>query len=494
MPAPYIRKMVPLYEDANGYRADPLRPCAGRALLEANGSQGKVMFSAQNLKAGIPYTLYLVTVEETESVGLPLGLIAVSPVGKAEARFLFDAGADGGRICAEAVVALVTKNGAAMNAPLVGAVDRFAAPKRMWRDRFREYVFPKPPCAEHGSDSLDGESVPAPEPLPEIAPEALPAILPKLVPDALPEVMPETLPEPEFEPEPAPEALPMPMPETLPGIAPEVLPEPELEPEPAPEALPMPVLEALPENFAKSVSETESELEPEPIQEAKPEHAPGDALGSHPILSDEVIPQPQPDDPHRRFAKAVATFHANDYAFIPAPHMEQPAQTAPFAARNQQGMAAKQNDVEDNGRDAPENQPLVVEAGENILEAQPEMEENAPLDVWRVFETHTPVYPFAKQNADVQWVQIRLDELARLPFGDTRLTGSPFVTEGYEKGGHLLLGMLSQGVITRFILGVPGLYEPEERRAAARLGFRQFKTTGGTAPVEGAEGYWLLVI
>ena len=116
------------------------------------------------------------------------------------------------------------------------------------------------------------------------------------------------------------------------------------------------------------------------------------------------------------------------------------------------------------------------------------------LDIWYLFDTGTPVHPFAKQNADVQWVQIGLDELKGLPFRTQQLAESEFVQKGYNNFGHLLLGKLSQGIMIRFILGVPGVYDEQEHRMAARLGFRQFKTTDDSPAAPGTRGYWLLIL
>ena len=419
MAAPYIRKMVILQEEAPGYRQEPSRPCAGRALAEVCGSKGKITVSAQNLRGGVTYMVYLIEPGEMESVGIPIGRVTANERGRVDARLLFDAGENGSRLNDKTIVTLIVPSAGTLTAPLVGMVNP-AAPSFVWRGNFKEYTFPEKPC---GCPSGAGAEMPEPETLPVPPMETLPAPEPESRPESEPKLVPEPMPMPEPAPEPEPVPIPpmqtLPEPEPVPVPPMQILPEPEPEPTPAPEALPETV--SAKEVFFGFVQEDG---------------------------------QAQEQDPHERFAEVVAAFRRSEEAFIPSP----------------EAMAQADNDgaTEEAGRQEP--------------------------DIWMLFETNTPMSPFEKQNADVRWVRLSIEELAQLPMGGRRLAESEFVKNGYEHYRHLLLGKLSQGIMTRFILGVPGIYKESEHRMAARLGFRQFKTLDGSPPAAGTPGYWLLVL
>ena len=491
----YIRKMVILREEQSGYRADVSRPCAGRALLEATGAQGKLTLSVQNLKPGHVYTLYLIEAGDTESVGIPLGRFRATDKGKADEKMLFDAGPDSVRIGDRAVVALVAC-AEPLTAPLAGAVNPTASGTFIWRGNFKEYVFPVPDCSCPKEEPAE-TGMPAPVPTPiEPTPTPEPAPAP---PETLP-APPQTLPE-------RSETMPSP-PQVLPEY-PEILPEPpEILPEP-PEAIPLP-------------AEPPENPEPTPIPG---DGLPGSARPSMPwngfppdadTICTEVVPEtPAPPrfevlqaiDAHERFAAAVIDFHAADTLFVayptetdappcpddnvamPEPDIAPPSDNPVTPIHNEAPDvdATPDMDTVPDMDAVPEND--ITSPGENMPPSG-----DAPLDIWRLFETNEPVTPFEKQNVDVSWVLISMDELMRLPFNMPRLLESDFLRDSYVKNDRLILGKLSQGIMTRFVLGVPGLYDEGEHRAAARLGFRQFKTLDGEPAAPGTPGYWLLII
>ena len=463
MSVPYIRKMVVLNEELPAYRANPARPAAGRALLEADGSKGRITVSAQNLRPGTVYKVYLIQASETESVGMPIGILTPNEKGKADARLLFDAGENAVRIQARTIVAIFAPSDGTLVTPLAGAVDETEARKIAWRANFTAYTFPKPDC---GGPNAPAETLPAPplaptpvQPVPE--PEPLPPATtrpaPPLEPLPVP-VEPEPLPPVTTRPAPPPEPLPVP-------VEPEPLPPATTRPAPPLEPLPVPVQPSAPEDAPEVTRDAffnlleNMEWEPADTAGEAPAHAETANTGAAEAVS--PMPEAAPQSPHARFAEAVNRFHAHDFVFIPAPEGEMPP-----------------------GTDAP---PC------GCTPAPPETD-GGQIDVWQLFESNTPMQPFERQNADVSWVRLSLDEFSRLPFDASRLAESEFVREQYDKYRHLIFGKLSQGILTRFILGVPGMYREQERRAAARLGFRQFKTLDGSPAATDTAGYWLLVL
>lgn len=109
-------------------------------------------------------------------------------------------------------------------------------------------------------------------------------------------------------------------------------------------------------------------------------------------------------------------------------------------------------------------------------------------EVEAILKSHTHMQPFQKQNRDVQWVRISLDEGLSLPDDVRSVLKDPFVENAYNQYNHLLLGKTTDDGTQRYYIGVPALYDPGDRV----IGFRQFKGSMDTTPVAGDYGYWLI--
>ena len=112
----------------------------------------------------------------------------------------------------------------------------------------------------------------------------------------------------------------------------------------------------------------------------------------------------------------------------------------------------------------------------------------------RVFARSTKMSPFKRQNKQVLWIRVSLQDLTALTDA-RRFVNHPFVASAYKKYSHLILGMSEDGLGRRqYILGVPEAYDPEFRVVAARMGFVQFKCCDDVAPRTGEYGYWLIPV
>lgn len=88
--------------------------------------------------------------------------------------------------------------------------------------------------------------------------------------------------------------------------------------------------------------------------------------------------------------------------------------------------------------------------------------------VWKNFEReHTPV----QINDKVYAIQIELSDLRELPKQYWYLGNNSFLLHGFFNYHHLLFGKLPEG---RWFLGVPGIYERQERVMASVFGFPGF--------------------
>ena len=119
--------------------------------------------------------------------------------------------------------------------------------------------------------------------------------------------------------------------------------------------------------------------------------------------------------------------------------------------------------------------------------------ENALSDTFKeevksILHTHTHMHPFEKQNRNVDWVRISLDENLSLPNNICDLLTEPFVEEAYRKYNHIILGKASDVGPRRYYIGIPALYDPKDKI----IGFRQFKCSEDKEPENGDYGYWLI--
>ena len=71
---------------------------------------------------------------------------------------------------------------------------------------------------------------------------------------------------------------------------------------------------------------------------------------------------------------------------------------------------------------------------------------------------------------DCQCTKIQRNDLARLPRCEWKWANNSFLLHGYYNYHHLAL--IHEG--NRFLLGVPGIYHPQEAKAANVFGFTEF--------------------
>lgn len=121
---------------------------------------------------------------------------------------------------------------------------------------------------------------------------------------------------------------------------------------------------------------------------------------------------------------------------------------------------------------------------------KPDNEMN-PLE--RIFANNIEMKPFKKQNIEVKWVRVTIQEPSFLPI-DQSLLSSPFLLEAYKQYNHLILGLAEDRTARFYILGVPGIYDYNYKAQPTRLGFTQFKCCDDISPYHGAYGYWLMSI
>ena len=109
-----------------------------------------------------------------------------------------------------------------------------------------------------------------------------------------------------------------------------------------------------------------------------------------------------------------------------------------------------------------------------------------------LFETKPKTKPFLKQNRDVVWIQIAIQDLQNL-FENHRVSlEDQFVINAEKKYKHLILGRYSELGRYHYILGIPDVYDPVQSREIIRKGYVQFKCYESLSPKPGEPGYFLL--
>lgn len=97
------------------------------------------------------------------------------------------------------------------------------------------------------------------------------------------------------------------------------------------------------------------------------------------------------------------------------------------------------------------------------------------------------VYPFAGDKS-VWGMQIQMKDLKALP-PDYQMVGTnSFLLHGFFTYGTLLLGYMED--TQQWFLGVPGIYQNQERVMAALFGFLEFRTCQECVQKTGEFGYW----
>ena len=97
------------------------------------------------------------------------------------------------------------------------------------------------------------------------------------------------------------------------------------------------------------------------------------------------------------------------------------------------------------------------------------------------------VYPFAGDKS-VWGMQIQMKDLKALPPDYQMIGTNSFLLHGFFTYGTLLLGYMED--TQQWFLGVPGIYQNQERVMAALFGFSEFRTCQECVQKTGEFGYW----
>ena len=104
------------------------------------------------------------------------------------------------------------------------------------------------------------------------------------------------------------------------------------------------------------------------------------------------------------------------------------------------------------------------------------------VDAWERFKNMYPYFTLP-EDKNVECVRIELKDLRELPRKYWYLGNNSFLLHGFFNYRYLVLGKLEED---KWFIGVPGIYQQQERVMAAIFGFPEFMTTDHINQF----GYW----
>ena len=230
------------------------------------------------------------------------------------------------------------------------------------------------------------------------------------------------------------------------------------------------ILERIPEQIQKEIPEPEIVM-PEPIPEAPevpvPEPVEAPATETQEIQITEISEEPS-SEPVMPFIRLVD-------------HSELTAEGEVAAAEAENGG--------DSGDDTIESHHAAFK--EIVQRFNRELGELAEMTA--ITEpVHPPeerISPFGSDDTNA-WKQINMQDLALLPINLFDYEQKAVMSSAFYQHGPLIIAEKADDAENKYILGVPGVFTPEDSRGFRRLGFYTFRGKNG-ASGPGAEGYWL---
>jgi len=499
MPMAYLRFFMPLLHEAKGYEFKGRTP-AGRCIIEERSDMGKISLWVQNLKEQTKYGIYLIFAEGRRYAGVHMGLLDVNANGKAEFRRDLTPGELHMYSLSDLVaVAVIVTNAAGVVSPLCGYQDQQVS----WRHSFfikksdtalaaEKPTAVTPPVVKNPLPAI--EKVMSETPVEIHAPprdiEDMPMLdtpLINLVREPLAEEPPQMSNTP-------------PTVETSPPIdtrandentnlqnagdiafsSPQICAEPDDMPKMAPpsndtcrlrEELPIspprasrpqssevPVREATP--IAKIPHIMDINDKNANLQESSDTHQLQEELTISPPMASR--PQPldvPPPDP-------------------PEPFTQDPPPLAPPRATKPPGAVTIRHN-----QPIPQPSPTPTQSRESTIQL-----------LEAIFNANTPIEPFAKQNRPIKWVRCNQFEQMPIPGSRPNLADERFMLNSWESYKHFIVGITMEGEPLQYIIGIAGVYTPEDKERAMQLGFAQFKGVKKDPTRIGDDGYWLMFV
>ncbi len=102
------------------------------------------------------------------------------------------------------------------------------------------------------------------------------------------------------------------------------------------------------------------------------------------------------------------------------------------------------------------------------------------------------VYPFEGQ--EIECVNMQLNDLQEFPRKYWYVGNNSFLLHGFFNYRHILFGEMSENGKKEYFIGVPGIFQNQERVMASMFGFPEFRTAKHTEFKTGNFGYWYRIL
>lgn len=111
---------------------------------------------------------------------------------------------------------------------------------------------------------------------------------------------------------------------------------------------------------------------------------------------------------------------------------------------------------------------------------------------WQKFAASHPIFLPFDDASDIWGVRMQLSDLKILPKSYWNLANNSFLLHGYFNYRYVLFGYMEsqEGKNKRWFLGVPGVFQNQERILAGIFGFPEFRTKQAVNCKTGEFGYW----
>lgn len=178
---------------------------------------------------------------------------------------------------------------------------------------------------------------------------------------------------------------------------------------------------------------------------------------------------------------------------VTMPVYEPKKENTPIA---EESVAEDVLDCDDADSDDSVDSTLTDPSAESMPTAKPQSEESPvpspprPFsDIWAHLQKELPPLDPFEDDAIVETIKITPSDLGYLQCFKSDLSANQFLLHGYKNYHHLLLGRIHGQM--QYILGVPGVFDPQEQFMAKMFGFPCFKPIRECRKKNGQFGYWM---
>lgn len=125
-------------------------------------------------------------------------------------------------------------------------------------------------------------------------------------------------------------------------------------------------------------------------------------------------------------------------------------------------------------------------------ELQPETQRSGDMwmDLWEKLNGMYGAKNLFENMPEISGIHMELKDLRELPKKYWYLGSNSFLLHGFFNYRHLLLGKVENESGRKWFIGVPGIYQNQEKVLAAVFGFSEFRQEKDTGVKTGQFGYW----